>query len=302
MLRVVIGPTAAGKSRVAMAIAEARSLAIVSADSRQVYRGFDVGTAKPSIIERERVPHAGIDILDPTERYSAHAWAADALRWCDDFVAAGRPPLVVGGTGFYIRALVSPLDTVPALDPGARQALGLWLEGLDAESLARWVARLDPDRLPYGRSQHLRAVETALLSGTRLGDALRAPSASPRPVRYLVIDPGPVLAERIAGRVHAMIAAGWLEEVERLVDAVPANAPAWNASGYETLRQCVVGQMSRRDAVERVIIETRQYAKRQRTWCRHQLLAGQVTRLNPDQDDAIERALDWWDSAGGDTA
>ncbi len=299
MLRIVIGPTAAGKSRIAMALAEARSLGIVSADSRQVYRGFDIGTAKPDHSERARIPHAGVDILDPVQRYSAHAWAADAARWCDAFIASGRQPLVVGGTGFYIRALVSPFDAIPVLDPRVRMELGTWLERLDPETLARWVARLDPVRLPYGRTQHLRAVETALLAGTRLGDALRAPSAPARPVRYLVVDPGAVLAERIAGRVHAMLADGWLDEVERLVATVADGAPAWNASGYETFRQCVTGRMERRDAVERVIIETRQYAKRQRTWCRHQLPADCVTHINPDQDDAIERAIDWWDSGGG---
>ena len=301
MIRVVIGPTAAGKSRIALALAEARSLGIVSADSRQVYRAFDIGTAKPSAAERARVPHAGIDVLDPMPRYSAHAWAAHADGWCEDFVATGRHPVVVGGTGFYIRALVSPLDVVPALDTAARTELGRWLEQLDAATLARWVARLDPDRLRYGRTQHLRAVETALLSGTRLGDALRAPSASARPVRYLVVDPGAPLAERIARRVHAMVANGWLDEVERLVSTVPDDAPAWNASGYETFRHCVTGHLQQRDAVERVIIETRQYAKRQRTWCRHQLPAECVTQLNPDQGDAIERAIDWWDSGSGAT-
>lgn len=302
MIRVVMGPTAAGKSRIAMALAEARSLGIVSADSRQVYRGFDIGTAKPSMEERARIPHAGVDILEPVQRYSAHTWAADADRWCQEFTAAGRQPLVVGGTGFYIRALVAPLDAVPVLDPRARAELGQWLHRLDAETLARWVRRLDPDRLPYGRTQHLRAVETALLSGTRLGDALRAPSLSPRSVRYLVIDPGAALAERIARRVQAMVANGWLEEVERLVATVEEGAPAWNASGYETFRQCVTGQLERREAVERVIIETRQYAKRQRTWCRHQLPADCVTQLDPDRDDAIERAIDWWDSGGRGTA
>lgn len=302
MLRVVIGPTAAGKSRIAMALAEARSLGIVSADSRQVYRGFDIGTAKPSTAERARIPHAGVDILDPMQRYSAHAWATDADRWCQEFAASGREALVVGGTGFYIRALVAPLDAVPVLDPRARADLGPWLEGLDAETLARWVSRLDPDRLPYGRTQHLRAVETALLSGTRLGDAVRVRSLSPRSVRYLVVDPGAALAERIAGRVRAMLENGWLDEVERLVATVEHGAPAWNASGYETFRRCVTGQMERRDAVERVIIETRQYAKRQRTWCRHQLPADCVTQLDPDRDDAIERAIDWWDSGGRRTA
>lgn len=314
MLRVIIGPTGAGKSRIAMAIAGARGAGIVSADSRQVYRGFDVGTAKPTEAEQALVPHRGIDVLDPGERYSAHAWATDADRWSEELRARGHEPVIVGGTGFYIRALVSPLDRVPALETESRDALGAWLDALDAPTLERWCARLDPARASLGRTQRLRAVETALLSGRRLSDSLtqRVPASdsSPppsgssdapgmRPVRYLVVDPGPVLASRIEQRVYAMLDAGWMAEVHRLNASVASDAPAWKASGYETLRRHVLGELSESDAVERVIIETRQYAKRQRTWCRHQLQGGTVTRLDPDRHDALERALDWWDGQSG---
>ena len=134
----ITGPTAAGKSALAMALAAQRGLTIVSADSRQVYRHFDVGTAKPSVEERRQVPHEGIGIVDPTMRYSAHQWATDAAGWGMAAVAAGRPPVFVGGTGLYLRALVHPLAPVPPLDPDRRAALSPWLEALSAEALHRW--------------------------------------------------------------------------------------------------------------------------------------------------------------------
>lgn len=297
-LRVIMGPTAAGKSRIAMGLASARNLAIVSADSRQVYQGFDIGTAKPTASERAAVPHFGIDVLSPLERYSAHAWAADARGWLTSARDAGRAAVIVGGTGFYIRALVSPLDAVPELDAALREGLAGWLERLDAGTLGAWCTRLDPARASLGRTQQLRAVETALLTGRRLSESF-AERGEPgfRDVRYLVVDPGPVLAGRIEARIDAMLHAGWLAEVEALSAALPADAPAWKASGYQVLRSLVRGELSRGDAIARVVVETRQYAKRQRTWCRHQLAGGTVTRLNPDTDHALDRALAWWDGS-----
>lgn len=282
-----------------MHLATTYGLAIISADSRQVYRGFDIGTAKPSPGERARVPHYGIDVVAPTERYSAFAWAEAAAAWCTDASVRGTTPIVVGGTGLYVRALVEPLDAMPSLDVTQRAALAPWLDALDRDTLARWCARLDPSRAVLGRTQQLRAVETALLSGTRLSERLGASGSSERrptaPTRYLVIDPGAPLATRITQRVHAMLEAGWRDEIDRLRASVPDDAPAWKASGYAVLRASREGDMSDAEAVERVIIETRQYAKRQRTWFRHQLPDGAVTRIDPLAPDALERACTWWE-------
>jgi len=312
--RIIVGPTAAGKSALAMHLARTRGLAIVSADSRQVYHGFDIGTAKPSLADREAIPHYGVDVVQPTDRYSAHRWAADAVRWCDEAETAGTPPLIVGGTGLYVKALVSPLDAVPALDPDRRDVLAAWLANCTLDELTRWCRRLDPARAHLGRTQLMRAIETALLAGTRLSDALRssherdtasdgsssaAADLSPvASVRYLVVDPGPVLVERIAHRVHQMIADGFVQEVERLRQSIAHDAPAWSASGYRVVRDALEGAGGARaleGAIERVIIETRQYAKRQRTWFRHQLPAPQVTRLDPGAPNALDQALAWWD-------
>ena len=297
-LRIIVGPTAAGKSAIAMHLAERRGLAIVSADSRQIYRGFNIGTAKPSDHDQRCVPHYGIDVVAAQERYSAHRWSNDAALWCTAARASGREPLLVGGTGFYVRAFVTPLHELPTLDESRRAALATWLTRQDGALIEKWVQRLDPARAPLGRTQHVRAIETAVIAGVRISDAIAKPSLiTPRDanVRYLVVDPGISLSARIALRVEQMLARGWWQEVRELSASVPADAPAWNACGYGVLREAIEGIRSREDAIQRVVIETRQYAKRQRTWNRHQLPAQHVTLLDSSAADATTRALEWWD-------
>jgi tRNA dimethylallyltransferase len=276
-----------------MRLAERHARPILVADSRQVYRGFDIGTAKPDAAERARIVHFGIDLTEPTERYSAAEWAATAGNVLGK---AGPTPIVVGGTGLYLRAVFEGLFDEPALDPHRRRALLEWLEGCSTDELRRWVQTLDPDRALLGRTQLIRAIEVAVLTGHRISDlhATRATGSRWR-ARYLVVDPGPVLQERIAGRLDAMLKAGWLDEVRRL-RTVPDDAPAWKASGYRTLRDVVDGTTSLDEAKERILIETRQYAKRQRTWFRHQLPAELTTRINPDAPDADAQADAWLSS------
>jgi len=216
-----------------MALADQLDLVVISADSRQIYRGFDLGTAKPSFAERARVPHACVDLVEPTMRYTAYAWAAEAERAAVAACTAGRLPVIVGGAGFYTRALVHPVTTTA----------------------------------PDGAERY--------------------------PARYLVVDPGAALRERIAHRAAAMVEAGWVDEVEQLTREVAATAPAWQASGYAAMRDHVTGAISLSDALDRVVIATRQYAKRQRTWFRHQLPEAHVTRLDPDAPGATARALEW---------
>ena len=292
---VVCGPTAAGKSALALALAERHGLAVVSADSRQIYRGFDIGTAKPTPEERRRVPHFGIDVAEPHERYSAAAWADAADGWIAASRSAGRSPLVVGGTGFYLRALFAPLFREPPLDPARRAELERELATLDLPALRRWCERLDPARAHLGRTQLLRAVEVALLTGRPLSEWHRTAARAPRHrARYLVVDPGAVLGERIAARLDAMLAGGWIEEVRALAEHVPDAAPAWNATGYGAVRDVVGGRATLAAARERILVETRQYAKRQRTWLRHQLGEAQVTHLNPDDPAAASLVERWW--------
>jgi tRNA dimethylallyltransferase len=302
-LRIICGPTGAGKSAIALDLGETVNAAIVSADSRQIYCGFDIGTAKPTRAERARVTHYGVDAVKPEERYSAARWVDDAWGWIGSAEAAGKEPVVVGGTGLYIKALVNPLFSAPQIDPNQRADLERELETKSVSELRRWCEELDPARAHLGRTQLIRAIETALLAGSRISDlhaehtaAIVIQAENDRPA-YLVVDPGDALAERIESRVDAMLEEGWADEVRELMRTVPAEAPAWQASGYSVMRQYVDGALDLSSARQRIIIETRQYAKRQRTWFRHQLPPAAVTLVNPDDSRSRAIVWDWWETA-----
>ena len=270
-----------------------REIVIISADSRQIYRGFDIGTAKPSRADCAKVTHKGVDVAEPTSRYSAAEWSAMAQRAIGEALSAGRLPVVVGGTGFYIKALFRPLFSEPELDAERRSLIQDFLASESTEDLRRYVHQIDPTRAHLGRAQLLRAIEVSLLTGRRLSE-LHASRARPSAYRpsYLLVDPGTELQTRIASRAAAMFDAGWVDEVKALVNVVPEDAPAWNATGYGLVREVVRGTIDQESALEGVIIESRQYAKRQRTWFRHQLEKDRVHRLAPNASgwqEAVER-------------
>jgi tRNA dimethylallyltransferase len=302
-IRVICGPTAAGKSAIALELCQTYDGAIVSADSRQIYCGFDIGTAKPTSDECARVTHYGIDAAEPEERYSAARWAREADEWIECACEIEKEPVVVGGTGLYIKALVEPLFSAPELDPLQRAQLEDELESMSLHDLRRWCEQLDPARSHLGRTQLLRAIETALLSGQRIS-SLHATHHETRKVGpeigaavYLVVDPGASLASRIEARVDRMLGSGWVDEVRGLMSNVQADAPAWKASGYSVMRDHVDGRLDLSSARERIIIETRQYAKRQRTWFRHQLPPAAVTIVNPEDSRAHAAVREWWERA-----
>jgi len=303
-LRIICGPTAAGKSDLALKLAEVYNAAIVSADSRQIYCEFDVGTAKPTREERARVTHFGIDVVEPYERYSAARWANEASEWIESAGEIEKDAVVVvGGTGLYIKAIVDPLFNAPEQDPIQRGQLERELATMSVADLRRWCKQLDPARAHLGRTQLLRAIETALLSGSRISDlhsrhkATKEIKSDGQEPTYLVVDPGDVLGSRIEARVDKMLGAGWADEVRELMRSVSPDAPAWKASGYMVMRSHVEGALDLSSATQRVIIETRQYAKRQRTWFRNQLPAAAVTHVNPDDPHALTIAREWWERA-----
>jgi len=300
---VICGPTGAGKSAIALELGETSNAAIVSADSRQIYRGFDIGTAKPTPEERARVPHYGIDVAGPEERFSAAKWASEAEDWIACAGKTGKGAAIVGGTGLYIKALVTPLFKAPEIDASQRAELAHELEAKPLAELRRWCEQLDPARAHFGRTQLLRAIETALLSGSRISDlhaehrAAAVVEVSDREAAYLVVDPGSGLGSRIETRVDTMLKAGWADEVRELMQVVPPDAPAWKASGYSVMREHVAGDLDLSSARQRIIIETRQYAKRQRTWVRHQLPPTAVTHVNPEDSQARAVVREWWEGA-----
>jgi tRNA dimethylallyltransferase len=297
-LRIIVGPTAAGKSALALSLAQQFASTIISADSRQIYNGFDIGTGKATRDELALVPHEGIDVADPSERWSAAAFANAAQQWIETAKAAGRTPVVVGGTGFWISALVAPLAYVPELDAGRRELLSAFLDTLPSERLHAWCAVLDPHISRLGPAQWRRAIEVAMLTGRRLSfwhaTSSRPTLGAARSPRYLLLDPGRALDDRIAARVDAMLAAGWADEVLSLMTTVPAGAVAWKACGYERLRTALSSGQDVASVRDDIVAGTRRYARRQRTWFRRQLKHGPVTQLDPCADDALVRAAAWW--------
>ena len=276
--RVVVGPTAAGKTALADALATRLPLTVISADARQVYRGLDIGTDKPNAEVRRRAPHLGLDLVGVGERYSAGRFAADAAGWIDQVRGSGRTPVVVGGTGFYIRALGDGLFQEPDLDPDRREALRGWTEGLDTGALVRWAGRLDPRFGGGGRQRAARAIEVALLTGHALShwqDVARETGAI-RPWYIQLTLPRDVLHRRIADRVDRMLAEGLVDEVRGvLASGVAPDAPGLDAVGYREVVAAERGELAWNDVREAIVIATRQYAKRQETWFRNQRVSQQ---------------------------
>ena len=274
----VLGPTASGKSALALALAERLGGEIVNADALQVYQGLDIGTAKPTAEERARVPHHLLDLLPPTGQLSAGRFAELAREAVAAIRARGRLPIVVGGSGLYLRALLSGLREIPPVDPRLREwsLAALKRQGLPA--LRRWLRVLDgavAAKTAEGDSRRtLRALEIALGTGRPqsawiadhpfTADALAA-------VRVGLTLPRDLLYDRVAGRVHAMLASGWIREVENLLEAgLDPGCPAFQAIGYRQLAQHVRGEIDLDQAVEETIRATCRFAKRQLTWFRRE--------------------------------
>ncbi len=272
---LLTGQTASGKSELALALAERFGAEIVGADSRQIYRGMPVGTAAPSGADRARVRHHLVEILDPHERYSAARFVADALTAIDDAHARGKRALVVGGTGFYVRALSGDVTLSPAYDAATRERLAREARAHPPGVLADWLRALAPARAagidandPY---RVLRALEIALVERTGpvrgagvlvSGDNLRTRGIAYRKI-YLDVSVD-VLERRIAERVDAMLANGFVDEAER----IGAAAVAADAVGYREALAFLAGFATRNELRAQLIRNTRRYAKRQATWFR----------------------------------
>jgi tRNA dimethylallyltransferase len=300
------GPTAAGKTAAALALAAALNAEIVSVDSALVYRGMDIGTAKPTAAELAAAPHHLIDIRDPAQSYSAAEFAADALRLVGEIAARGKRVLLVGGTMLYFKALFEGLDALPPADAGVRQALSEQAAALGWPALHAQLAQADPAtaaRLAPNDAQRIqRALEVLRLTGeplSQLQGRQRAGGAGWRPALFLSLEPAERgwLHARIAQRFDAMLAAGFLDEVARLRARgdLHAGLPSIRCVGYRQAWEALDGAWPMDQLRERSIAATRQLAKRQLTWLRSM---PQRQVIACDAPDALQRVL----AAAGVTA
>ena len=274
----IVGPTASGKSRLALALAEKVGGEIVNADSLQAYRGLDIGTAKPGAEERARVAHHLIDILDPGETYSAGEFSRRATGAIGEIGGRGKTAILVGGSGLYLRALWSGIAPLPPADPAVRAEIERELAERGVEALADELAKVDPAtarRIGRRDTQRiLRALEVERSSGVALSEWIRrSPFGSSRlPMRKVGLTlPRAVLYDRIEARAREMLSRGWLEEVRTLLaSGVPVSAPAFQAIGYSELVAVIEGRIGFEAAVTSLITRTRRFAKRQETWFRRE--------------------------------
>ena len=273
---VLVGATAVGKSAIALAVARDFAGEIVNADALQLYRGLEIGTAKPTREERRAVPHHLLDVVDPGEVCSAADYAGRARATVAEIASRGKVAILVGGSGFYLQAALDGLGELPPTQPEVRSRLRARLESEGLATLAEELLRVDPEtarRLaPNDRQRILRALEVLAVSGETMSAwQRRAPlgrDALPA-WRIGLTLPRALLYHRIEKRVHEMLEAGWVEEVRSLLSAgVPPEAPAFQAIGYRQLAAYVTGRSSLDQAVAETIGATRRFAKRQETWFR----------------------------------
>lgn len=298
----IVGATATGKTGLALEVARAVDGEVISADSRQAYRGMEIGTAAPTPEERSAVSHHGVAFLEPGERYGAGRFARLARGWMAEIRARGRVPLLVGGTGFFLAALLDPVFREPPMDEGRRAALRRWLDARSEAELERWSVRLDPalvDRLErLDRQRAARALEMALLTGRPLSWWHRHGEPEAPPLRALVYRltlPREEHRRRIARRTDALLEAGWPEEARRLEARGGAAGHGRDAIGYPQALAVAEGRMSREEARERIFLDTWAYARRQRTWFRHQLPEDAVVLDASEPTGQLARriAADW---------
>jgi len=292
----VLGPTGAGKTRLAMQLAQALDSEIVSADSVQVYRGLDIGSAKPTRAEQAAVRHHALDLFAPAEETHAGRWLVAAEDACQGLHAQARVPILCGGTGLYVRALLLGLSAVPSIEPALRArvraevaadplAAYARLLSLDPETAARVAPR---DQLRVGRALEVADQTGRPLTAWHAAD----PQAPLRSATLIVLEPDAATLEaRLVARAAAMLAGGLVDEVrELLASGLEPNAPGLSTLGYRT----VVEHLTRPnpDLLGTLARAHRQYAKRQRTWFRGSGMRGLTTvTLDPDAPDALARAV-----------
>ena len=275
---IIAGPTGTGKTELAVEVAERLDGEIVSADSRQVYRRLEIGTAKPPAELRRRVPHFGLDLISLDKSYSAGRFALDAREWIAAIRGRGRVPILAGGTGFFIKAVLEPLAPQP--ESGARELSRLRqvLARFSLPELKAWLERLDPKRAAQlaaegGPQKVARSLEVTLSSGRPHSWWLEQPAAARRLSAsvFCLALPREAIYRRTDARFEKMMETGLLNEVRELMADFPSGAPGLKTLGYAELITHLEGALSLEEAVSEAKRNTRRYARRQLTWFRHQL-------------------------------
>ena len=273
---VIVGPTAVGKSRIAVEVAKAFETEVLTADSRQVYRGMDVGTDKPASEERQAVPHRLIDLVDPNESFNAGLYRRQAIDEIERLYRDCRLPLVVGGTGLYVRTLLKGLCDAPQADPIMRAALRQEAEDQGYDRLYARLVDVDPviaARLhPRDESKVIRALEVYQLSGRRMSEFQQAHGFAERPFAALMIGLNrdrDVLYRRIEGRIDWQLAHGLIEETKQLLaQRYRRDSAAMKGLGYRQVAEHLAGEYDAAEMVRRFKRDTRHFSKRQMTWFR----------------------------------
>jgi len=291
---LLMGPTASGKTDLAISLCKRFPCDVISVDSALIYRGMDIGTAKPDAETLARTPHRLIDIRDPEESYSAGEFVRDAYREMDEILAAGRIPLLVGGTMMYFRALTEGIAALPSADEAIRLAIDTEAEERGWPALHAELQQVDPvaaERIkPNDRQRIQRALEVYRSSGTPLSVWHRDSAPQRDDIRYLKIglsiEPRSVLHARIAQRLDIMVNGGFIEELQQLRErpGLVADCPAMRSVGYRQFWRYLDGEYSRDEAKDRALFATRQLAKRQITWLRSET---NVFLLDPLEAGAI---------------
>ena len=284
----VVGPTASGKSRLGIALSRAFNGEIVGCDALQVYRQMDIGTAKVTIREREGIAHHMLDIADPDREFSAGDYQRRARTAIREISGRGRLPIVVGGTGFYLRALIDGLFEGPERSEELRARMRVIIQRKGSKILHRLLERTDPESAariaPNDADRIIRACEIHLVSGKNMSWWQSRPRDAMTGYRWLKLGidmPRELLYQKINLRVELMFDNGLLDETRRLLEIYPATCPAFKAIGYRQAAEYLAGRVTLAQAVESTQMESRRYAKRQLTWFRAD---GEITWLRAEND------------------
>lgn len=297
-LLALVGPTAAGKSELAMRVAQRLETDIISADSAQVYRGLDIGTAKPTADEQKLVRHHLIDLVEPDEEYSVADYQRDARQLIDRLWRRGRLPFMVGGTGLYLQAVIENYAFgTGGKDEALRARLNAEADRAGLEALYQRLKKVDPAAAakihPRDRRRIIRALEVFTLEGRPISEQVERTRKGESPYQLLLFGltlPRPLLYRNIEERVEEMLARGFIEEVARLLGrGYPRNCPGLQILGYRQIAAFIAGEMDREEAVAEIKKQTRRLAKRQLTWFRRDQ---RIAWLDRSEEEGFDRLAD----------